>query len=412
MLVGLEHYRSVRRMLDDVRLLTRSLRTERTYLAGIRLFIQFGDIKDLDSWIEEARAGRVNAYESYRGFASMLVSNGYSPNSIAAFCTGVKKLLESNGVEVGRRPKIKVYTLSESMLPKRQELKRIVDSCDARQRAAILILASSGLRVGELLRLRMGDIDFDLKPPMIRVRGSEAKERKSRITFMSDEAYEALQAYLDRRRILGHSLDKDSPVIATDRGKPLGYSTLQLILSNAFKPFSEVSRPAKKNSYSLHPHILRKWFKTQLIAAGVPGPIADRLCGHSRYMAEEYELFTEEQLRQWYLRAMPNLRIVTAASSEDELRKQAALEAMRRIAESFGIDPTRIRIERRRNLGVDPSIDEEIELIQAEIRKTISSNNHRRVISENELEGYLDQGWDIQTVLPSGKIVVRKISQT
>ncbi|MDJ0270878.1 MAG: hypothetical protein NXY59_10170 [Aigarchaeota archaeon] len=32
----------------------------------------------------------------------------------------------------------------------------------------------------------------------------------------------------------------------------------------------------------------------------------------------------------------------------------------------------------------------------------------KRIVSEEELEKYLAEGWDVQTVLPSGRILIRK----
>jgi hypothetical protein len=34
----------------------------------------------------------------------------------------------------------------------------------------------------------------------------------------------------------------------------------------------------------------------------------------------------------------------------------------------------------------------------------------KKVIGEDELEGYLLEGWDVQMTLPSGKILVRKLA--
>jgi hypothetical protein len=36
------------------------------------------------------------------------------------------------------------------------------------------------------------------------------------------------------------------------------------------------------------------------------------------------------------------------------------------------------------------------------------NSDPKKIISESELERHLAQGWDVQTVLPSGKILIRK----
>jgi hypothetical protein len=120
----------------------------------------------------------------------------------------------------------------------------------------------------------------------------------------------------------------------------------------------------------------------------------DRLCGHSHYMAQEYELYTEEQLKKWYARAMPSLRILSKPIEEEKIKQSVALEAIRRFAEAFGIDPMKVRIEKQKELGREPSTEEEIQTIQNEIRKIRGHEEDPKKIEE-ELESYLAEGWDL-----------------
>jgi len=61
-------------------------------------------------------------------------------------------------------------------------------------------MASSGLRMGELIQLRLSDVNLDEDPALVRARGIKAKGKKPRVTFMSGEAERALQLYLEQRR--------------------------------------------------------------------------------------------------------------------------------------------------------------------------------------------------------------------
>jgi hypothetical protein len=89
----------------------------------------------------------------------------------------------------------------------------------------------------------------------------------------------------------------------------------------------------------------------------------------------------------------------------------------------------RIRIEKEKELGRTPTPSEEIEAIQNEIRKFIvhpikikedtgnsdtnTSNNCKKykskIVSEDELLPYLDEGWDVVKELSNGKIVIRRL---
>lgn len=311
-------------------------------------------VENLDELIEKIKDGVINADETYKQYVIRLSSSGLAPKSVTTWSSALRKLFEANDIRLTKRLKVKSYVIHEDILPTKDELRRVVNSCDLRARTAILILTSSGLRIGELHKLKLRDVDFNKIPLIIRVRGIEAKERKGRITFMSDEAKESLILYLDRRRRMGHTISDDSPVIATDDGRLMNYFNLEVILRNAL---SVVAKKEGKR-YTIHPHTLRKWFKTQLISAGVPGPIADRLCGHSRYMAEEYELYTEDKLAEWYKKAEPNLTIAERrgrAVSKEDIAEMARATALS-LAKRYGISIEEIDIKIRKLIEEKPEI--------------------------------------------------------
>ena len=55
---------------------------------------------------------------------------------------------------------------------------------------------------------------------------------------------------------------------------------------------------------------------------------------------------------------------------------------------------------------------EEIRKIEPRLEKydegEKSNNDPKKVIEEDELERYLAEGWDVQTVLPSGRILIKR----
>ncbi len=302
----LENFESIRKMIGELGLLTRSENTKKTYLKGIAKFVEYRQIKDLDSFVEEVRQ-KQNQNEVVKDFAVYLASKNLAPKSIAAWVSSLKKFFSANNLKVDVEIPLRIFNVHEDVLPSKEDLKKIVLEVDLRMKVIITMLASSGMRIGELHKLKVGDIDFSKDIPTIRIRGIGAKERKSRITFISIEARNFLEEYLNRRKSLGEELNENSPVIAREDGKPMSYQNIQYLLEGVFRKYSK--KVGKR--YTLHAHCLRKWFKTQLISAGVPAPIVDRLIGHARYLSQEYELYTEDQLREWYSKGMHAVTIIT-----------------------------------------------------------------------------------------------------
>jgi len=301
----LENFESIKKMLGELGLLTRSENTKKTYLKGLAKFVNYKQIQNLDSFIEEVKQ-KQNQNEIVKDFAVYLAGKNLAPKSVAAWISSLKKFFAANNLKVDIDIPIRIFNIHEDVLPNKEDLKKILMDVDLRMKVIITMLASSGMRVGELHNLKLTDIDLSKEVPTVRIKGIGAKERKSRITFISKEAKKFLEEYLNQRKSLGEELNENSPIIAREDGKPMSYQNIQYLLEGVFRKYSK--KVGKR--YTLHAHCLRKWFKTQLISAGVPAPIVDRLTGHTRYLAQEYELYTEEQLKEWYLKGMPAITIL------------------------------------------------------------------------------------------------------
>lgn len=303
----LKSYNSVNKMLGELKLLTRSENTEKTYLKGLNCFVQTMNIENLDDFVEKIKNQTINADQIHKDFVINLANKNLAPKTVGAWAASIRKFLLANGIELKRTTKIKIYNIHEDTLPSKDDLKKVLSNCSLRAKTIILLLASSGLRVGELRNLKFSDVNLNSEPGIIKIKGLTAKERKSRTTFFSNEAKQVLQTYLEHRKNNGHQITEDSFLFTTNDGNQMSYQNLQFILNNVFK---KVSKKEGKR-YGLHAHSLRKFFKTQLISAGVPGPIVDRLSGHARYLAREYELYTEEQLKEWFIKGMKNLELLS-----------------------------------------------------------------------------------------------------
>ncbi len=300
-------FKSTQKMLGELKLLTRSENTEKTYLKGLNCFAETMNINNLDEFVEKIKSQTLDPNEIHKDFVINLANKNLAPKTVGAWSAALRKFLLANGIELKKAPQIKIYNIHEDTLPAKEDLKKVLSNCSLRAKTIILLLASSGLRVGELRNLKISDVDLNSEPSVIKVKGLTAKERKARTTFFSNESKQVLQSYIEHRKNNGHQITEESFLFVTHDGNQMSYQNLQFILNNVFR---KVSKKEGKR-YGLHAHSLRKFFKTQLISAGVPGPIVDKLSGHARYLAREYELYTEEQLKEWYLKGMKNLELLT-----------------------------------------------------------------------------------------------------
>jgi hypothetical protein len=116
-IVGLERFACVRRMLEDISLLSRSAKTKYTYLQALHYFVRHCGFDDLDVLMEDIKGGKLDPEEIYRQYAVRLTSAGLAPKSVSIWLTGLKRLFTSNGIRLKGRIRLKGYVVNESVLP-------------------------------------------------------------------------------------------------------------------------------------------------------------------------------------------------------------------------------------------------------------------------------------------------------
>lgn len=159
-----------------------------------------------------------------------------------------------------------------------------------RDRAILELLFSTGLRVSELARLRINDLN--LKKVEFTIRG---KGNKLRLVFLSDDAKAAIKSYLEIRQdtepflFVGHGKinKKTNPV----------YGLTPRSIERLVEKYALVAGITKK----VTPHTLRHSFATDLLIGGADIRSVQQLLGHASITTTQvYTHVTDQQLRQVY----------------------------------------------------------------------------------------------------------------
>jgi site-specific recombinase XerD len=131
-----------------------------------------------------------------------------------------------------------------------------------KHRTILLLIYSSGLRVGELVRLKIGDIDNTRM--MIRIR--RGKGNKDRYTILSDVAYAEVQRYREIYRPPGWLFPGGK------EGQHISTRTVEKIFATA--------REKAKLPSAFKVHSLRHSFATHLLENGINLRYIQSLLGH------------------------------------------------------------------------------------------------------------------------------------
>lgn len=145
--------------------------------------------------------------------------------------------------------------------------------------AIVLLLRHTGIRVGELSNLRLGDIDISERRGLLLVRAG--KGDKDRRLPLNRDVRRALERYLETRP----QVDDDHLFIG-QRGQPLQSQGVQLL----------VAKYARRAGLAdVTPHILRHSFAKHILDAGEDLATVQRLLGHERL--ETTAIYTQPTAR-------------------------------------------------------------------------------------------------------------------
>jgi integrase/recombinase XerD len=148
------------------------------------------------------------------------------------------------------------------------EIAKILNATNNLKHKLVLsLLYSAGLRLNEVIHLKVKDIDLQRKTIFVR----EGKGGKDRISVLSEKLISDLSVFMDNR------LDKDILFPSNQKSdsgkeKPLSARTVQKILSNAL-----VKSGIRKHGT---PHDLRHSFATHLLETGTDIHFIQKLLGH------------------------------------------------------------------------------------------------------------------------------------
>ncbi len=171
------------------------------------------------------------------------------------------------------------------------------DPLAVRDKAIIELMYSSGLRLSELVGLNIKDIDMNDR--VVNVIGKGSKERSVPI---GSKAITALrQWYRFRSELVNESIDLDSAVFISKRGKRISPRTIQ----QRFK-----QRAIQQGiDISLHPHMLRHSFASHLLESSGDLRAVQELLGHSDISTTQvYTHLDFQHLSSVYDKAHPRAR--------------------------------------------------------------------------------------------------------
>jgi site-specific recombinase XerD len=166
-------------------------------------------------------------------------------------------------------------------------LLRIING--VRDRAMVLVMLRTGIRIGELLNLKVNDVHLSERKILI---WKGEKNRIGRVVCLSDDAHRALSEWFYIRD------PQKNYIFYSRHRKTMGYTTARQMFLNYL-----VKAGLSDKNYSLHS--LRHTFATDLLNAGMRIECLQQLLGHSSLeMTLRYARLTDRTREEEYFKAM------------------------------------------------------------------------------------------------------------
>lgn len=275
-----------------------SIYTVKNYIQDITTFLEYMDeigIREISHI----------TYDNVRSYLSYLYIRNLSKSSVSrnlsALRTFFKWLL--------REGKIKENPIALVTSPKKdkklptylnyEDIEKILKIPDIntplgkRDSAILEMLYSTGIRVGELISIKISDISFHNR--MISVFGKGSKERN---VLFGDMLYSKLKLYIDSGRCELLKNKQSEFLFLNHHGNPLTERGVEDILNRIIKKGDL--------DFSIHPHMLRHTFATHMLDNGADLKVVQELLGHENLSTTQiYTHVSNERLRRVYLNSHP-----------------------------------------------------------------------------------------------------------
>ena len=324
-----------------------------------------------------------------------LQDQGRSPGRLRSYAKHVRTFYRVNEVEIPPPDLPRPRIVSKDRAPKPEELQRLLDIGDLREKVIVSLLAVGGFREGTLVRLQYRHVSEDLErgvvPIHVHVESEITKGKYADYdTFLRAEAAENLKRYLEGRRqgspdgqIPPEKIGPSSPIIRDAQSavsRPIGEKQLYKLVHGLYHK-AGLLRKDDNGGYDLRVHSLRKFFKTQLMALGVQPDYVDYMMGHAVDTYHDIQSKGIEFLRNLYASSALSIRPQSRYTKIDMLK-----EMMR----AWGLEPEKILTREalsephRAYAGTKEREDEELRILSMALRENIKNEVLANVNSQTQ----------------------------
>ncbi len=332
--------------------------------------------------------------------------------TVANYVSAIKSRMQYDGIPFTRSIKIphRTYhpTVENEIVPTKDQMITFLRNAKPATQVIISLIAFLGfrfkviadIRIKDLPEMRItdGEVIFEKIPTRVKVRKELSKNGKEYQTFLIETGCVILKNLLEIRMKKGEQLNSESLLVPTECENTTVRQRSKAVARRLNTVFNKVK-------YDSRPYSLKNFFATALMNSGLEQNWQTFFMGHAGPVQNVYSVQRQQPSEQIEkMRKIFKEKIGSHLIPQENHSQVAVHGAFKKFAKEMGI-------EIKDETSTDETI-EEIAKIYGEAKVDLSrrekqQKTKQKRISEKELDEYLEKGWELHNVLPSGSLVVK-----
>lgn len=410
-------------------------KTEKTYVYNLQQFLNYTGFtpeRMLEIPKNSKDVTQNECFTIVQNYIQYLVKKkGLAPQTVNTFIAAIKLFFESNGVMLpfwttisklkGKREPVvidRVYS--------KEEVKALLDHAGLRDKVIILILLSTGMRVGALAELKRKDIEYLPDYKIYKFIPYNDSRSSRYVTFCTPECAKELDKYLRHREEKeGERITDNSPVItheitSSHRIKNKGFlssQSIQQVLDRLRNEANVISStkltPAEieKKQFGkirkdvMRSHGFRKIFNNACIDNDVNHTVKEALMGHKTGMGLDVSYWrpeTQKKLLNEYLKVVDMLTI------DDTYRLKRENIELKKDREDINVLK---RMIKEKSEEFDKLYDDFTDVVQ-DYQEYRTHIDQQAVITQEQQEKIIQEIKKIKSKMTDAESISKKIKET
>jgi integrase len=269
-----------------------------------------------------------------------------APATLSLYVGAIRKFYTMNDITNLNWKKIRSFEPERQRVAEdrpyiHSEIKSLIDRASLRNKCIILLMSSSGMRVGAIPPLRVKDLERIESDGIYKI-NVYAKTRQNYYTFCSPECAASIDQYIEWRKRSGERITEESILFRSDfnahniafsKPKPISIKAIMKAITKLWIDVGMKKQKLETEVYKrneiMRCHGLRKFFETNAFKAGMDHIYIRRLLGQKSGLEDSYLKLSEEELLEGDSKHVGYVGIVDQLTINEENRLKREVQILK-----------------------------------------------------------------------------------